>query len=284
MSTIVLSMIPDNWDDNEDLEWESSVASFSVPALAPPAPIEKPTISIPVIPSLSTETKLKVKNIYTNYPYFLAGVEGTVQKDLFPRSEFPLKNIKQSLTTPAGLNNYAHSVRNYINSLFYVLKSTKYYNPVTKMRVPPKKTDRIDPNFQYVSLNDQLKVYRLFGFQGHLGSKKDDEDIKRDELLEKLKNILYNTNTLIVFIELLLIRLFVTVSQDDIRMACEGIKARSDYDQKSYHLSANWFHDASWQKLRYVYGANILDNLGEGDGAIPRELVSSILKASTFKK
>lgn len=277
MSAIVLNMIPESWDDVEELDLE---ASFSVPVPTPPVP---PSV-VASVKASATETRIPVKNIYANYPYFLAGVEGTVQKDLFPRAEFPLGSLKQSLTTPEGLNNYVQCVRNYIKPLFYVLKSTKFYNPVTKTRVSPKKTDRVDPNFQYVSLSDQLKVYKLFGFQGHIGSKKDDEDAKRDELLEKLKNALYNTNSLIVFIELLLIRLFVTVSQSEIRMACEKIKERSDYDQKTYHLSANWYHDASWQKLRYVYGASMLDNLGGGDGGIPRELVASIAKASTFKK
>jgi len=291
MSVLALNMVPESWDDNEELEWETSVAAFSFSTpIAPPAPPAPPAAATAAplaatAPPVKSEAKIQIKNTYTNYPYFLAGVEGSVQRDLFPRTELPLSQLKQSLTTQQGVFNFVQSVRNYIKPLFYVLKSTKYYNPITKTRIPPKtKSEPIDPNFQYISLEDQLKVYRLFGFQGHVGDKKNDEDNKRDELLEKLKNILYNTNTLIVFIELLLIRICVTVEQSDIRLAYEQLRKMSDYEQKSYRLSANWFHDASWKKLRYVYGANRCDNITGGDGGISREMESCILKAATYKK
>jgi len=283
MSALVLNNMPQVLLVEED-DWESC----EIPVLALPTPtpivVTTPTTVVVEVPTIPTETRIPVKNIYEMYPYFLAGVEGTVQKEIFPRAEFPLGNLKQSLTTSSGLNNYVYTVRNHIKSMFYVLKSTKFYNPVTKSRIPPRKKEYVDPNFQHVALNDQLKLYKLFGFQGHIGSKKNDEDAKRDELLEKLKFILYDTNTLIVFVELLLQRIYVTVNQSDIRRACDLVKTRSDYDKKSYGISQYWYHNASWQKLHYVYGGGSLDMIGSGDGAIPQELQASILKKATFQK
>lgn len=283
MSALVLNNIPQVLLVEED-DWEScEIPVLNLPTPTP-APVPTPTTEVPTVPAVPVETRIPVKNIYGMYPYFLASVEGTVQKELFPRAEFPLGNLKQSLTTQTGLNNYVDVVRSHIKSMFYVLKSTKFYNPVTKSRIPPKKKEYVDPNFQHVALNDQLKLYKLFGFQGHIGSKKDDEDAKREELLEKLKFILYDTNTLIVFVELLLQRIYVTVNQSDIRRACDLVKTRSDYDKKSYGLSQYWYHNASWQKLRYVYGGGSLDMISGGDGAIPLEMQSSILKTATFQK
>lgn len=287
MSALVLNNIPQVLLVEED-DWESC----EIPVLALPTPtstpiaVPTPAVEVPTAaPVVPVETRIPVKNTYGMYPYFLAGVEGTVQKELFPRADFPLGNLKNALTTQTGINNYVDVVRNHIKSMFYVLKSTKYYNPVTKSRIPPKKKEYVDPNFQHVALNDQLKIYKLFGFQGHIGSKKDDEDAKREELLEKLKFILYDTNTLIIFVELLLQRIYVTVNQTDIRKACDSVKTRSNYDNKSYGLSQYWYHNASWQKLRYVYGGGSLDMIGgSGDGAIPIEMQSSILKTTTFQK
>lgn len=287
MSALVLNMIPEPQVFIEEDDWEScEIPVLSVPPISVPAPTLAPIATPKDVSTLPTptETKLQIKNIYNMYPYFLASVQGTIPKDLFPRADFPLGNLKQSLTTQTGINNYVHAVRNHIKSMFYVLKSTKFYNPVAKTRVPPKKREPVDPNFQHVALKDQLKIYKLFGFQGHIGSKKGDEDSQRDELLEKLKNILYYTNSLIVFIELLFMRIEISVDQSDIRRACEQLKIQSDYEQKSYGLSANWFHDPSWQKLYYVYGKGALDNLCGGDGGIPNELQHLIMKADSYHK
>jgi hypothetical protein len=270
----------DNWDD-ADAEWDVAIQQLLQPVKIEIKP-ETPTISTPFV-----EPQPKhYNNPYTIYPYFMAGVEGTVLKELFPMAEFPIASLKHSLGDSDGLINYVASVRLYINSLFYILKSTKYYNPSTKTRVPPKtKNERIDPNFAYVSLEDQLRVYRLFGFQGHIGQKKADEDNKRDELLGKLKSLLYDKQTLTIFVILLLKRINITtISETEIRSVYDYLRSRPDYENKSFRLSSKWFHDASWQKLRYVYGGSSLDRIGGGDGAITGEMAACIYKQTTFIK
>jgi hypothetical protein len=215
----------------------------------------------------------------------MAGVEGTVHKELFPKSQHPFADLKELLTTPEGIEQYIHTVRNsYIKPLFYVLKSTRFFNPMTKMRVPIKKGERVDPNLAYVSIEDQKKVYKLFGFQGHVGSKKVDEDAKRDELLEKLKGILYYTPTLVTFIHLLLQRGYIFIPEHEIRRMCEQLKQREDYDFKSFCLPAKWYHDASWMKLRYVYGGSTLDKIGGGDGGISNDMAKCVFAESYLLK
>jgi hypothetical protein len=247
------------------------------------------TASVSPIPS-DTEAdepikqKKGIRNPYAKYPYFIASVKNTVAKSLFPKAEHPLGNLKESLKTPYGLTNFISEVRNqYIKPLFYVLKSTAYFNPITKTRVPIKKGERIDPNLAFVALGDQVKVYKLFGFQGHVGSKKTDEDSKRAELLDYLKYILYDTNTFINFIQILLQHLFVEVEETDIRRTCETIRLRSDYEQKSYGLPEKWFHDAKWKKLTYVYGGSTIDNIGGGDGGFSLEMMQCIKKTAAFQ-
>ena len=103
------------------------------------------TASVSPIPS-DTEAdepikqKKGIRNPYAKYPYFIASVKNTVAKSLFPKAEHPLGNLKESLKTPYGLTNFIAEVRNqYIKPLFYVLKSTAYFNPITKTRVPIKR-------------------------------------------------------------------------------------------------------------------------------------------------
>jgi hypothetical protein len=258
MSVAILKALPvlENWED-EDENWDIAIKSLSQSidsSLSPPSSVSVP---LPI-----QSKKREYKNYYSIYPYFLAGLEGTVLKEMFPSSEFPLGNLKEAIKIPNGLLQYIITVRSYVKSVFYVLKSTKHYNPVTKSHVPPKKTDRIDPMLMSsVKSEDQLKVYHLFGFQGHIGSKKGDEDIKRDELLGKLKNIMYDTTTLTILVVLLMQRLFIDIDESDIRNACIELKRRSDYENKSYNLPSRWYHDATWKKLRYVYGESFFDNL-----------------------
>ena len=277
MTTLVLQQVVlDNWEDNDTMD-------FVLPALQSKQPSQVSTAIEPVIQA--PVKKPSFKNCYEMYPYFLAGIEGTVKNELFPRTECYVRDVKKFTETPSGLLLYARHVRNYIKSMFYVLKSTRYFNPISKVRVPPKKKgEYIDPNLQYVNLEDQLKVYRLFGFQGHIGPKRDDEDAKRDELLDKLKDILYNKNVLTYLIQLLFYRVDRNefVSGDRILSACEQLPTTNDYNYKSYSLSDQWYHGTNWKKLRYVYGGSHLDKIGGGDGAITYEMEMSMHKSSAY--
>ena len=282
MTAVVLQhIVLDSWEDNDN--WD-----FVLPALQSKQPSDAPT---PVVsePTHVIQNPVKkstyIKNCYEMYPYFLAGIEGTIRNELFQRTEYPIRDLKKLVETSIGLLHYVRNVRNYINSMFYVLKSTKYFNPVSKTRVPPKKKgEYVDSNFQFINIQDQLKVYRLFGFQGHIGSKRDDEDVKRDELLDKLKEILYNKNVLTYLVQLLFNRIDKNefVSRDRILNSVEQLTTTNDYNYKSYSISEQWYHGTNWQKLRYVYGGSHLDKIGGGDGAITYEMEISIRKTSAY--
>jgi hypothetical protein len=269
-----------NEEENEEDEWESAIQNFKIPS-AEASPVTVPLETKPA--EAVVKPKKSFANPFQKYPYFLAGIEGTILKELFPTSEHPLGSLKQYLSTQEGLVDYALKIRNnYIMPLFYVLKSTTYYNPITKTRVPIKKGERIDPNLSYVNNEDQVKVYKLFGFQGHVGPKKTDEDVKRAELLEKLKNVLYNTHSLVLLVKLMLQRICVEVDDADIQKACDTIRQRSDYEQKSFRLPVKWYHNAQWKKLRYVYGDSAMDKIGGGDGAIPYEVAQCIFNSAAY--
>lgn len=281
-----INPIMDNGTVDLEDEWETAVLNFKLP-ITEVSPAT--TASVSPIPSDNTEAdepikqKKSIKNPYARYPYFMASVRNTVAKSLFPKAEHPLGNLKDILKKSSGLINFMAEVRNnYIKPLFYVLKSTAYFNPITKTRVPPKKSERVDPNLAHVALGDQIKVYKLFGFQGHVGIKKTDEDNMRTELLDYLKYILYDTNTYINFIQILLQQLIVEVDEDDIRRTYETIRQRSDYEQKSYGLPEKWFHGATWKKLRYIYGDSAMDKLGGGYGGIPDEVVKCIINSTAY--
>jgi hypothetical protein len=169
--------------------------------------------------------------------------------------------------------------------LFYVLKSTKYFNPISKMRVPVNKKERVDPTmYTHVSLEDQQKVYRMFGFQGHVGPKKSNEDGYRDELLCKIKAILYEPATLTTLILHLMQRSCIEVDVVEVRRICEGLRLRSDYDVRAYGLPEKWFHDATWIKLRYVCGEGQWANFGGGDGQLDRTITDMAATESKYIK
>ena len=269
-----LAVVPDEWDD-DDATWTLKIDNDP----SKDSSLVQP-ISVTILPK-----KKEYKNHYSIYPYFMAGLEGTVFREMFPFSEYPLADLKKTLEMQGGLVQYISTVRSYVKSLFYVLKSTKYYNPIVKSRVPLKKGDIIDQKLlSSVKNEDRIKVYRLFGFQGHLGPKKINDDVKRDELLEKLKNIMYDTTTLTIFVVLLMQRLFIDIDEEIIRNACIELKRMTDYEYKSYQLSDKWYHDAKWQKLRYVYGEGLIDNIGGGCGGITREMGCAMKKATSFQK
>ena len=286
MNSIINANVSDNWDDEVELE-------LSIIADPPPSPPPLSTSSssspVTVAELIQADVKMvqKYRGMYDKYPYFMAGAEGTVMKGMFPRAEFPLAEFKKALESN-GLLTYVNTLRNYIKSLFYVIKSTKYFNPVAKTRVAPKsKHERIDITLvQNVTIEDQIKAFKLFGFQGHVGgAKKDDEDSKREELLETLKSILYNTQTLSIFVHLMLERMSISFSYHDIQGACQQLKTwATDYDCKSYNLPSSWYHDSKWAKLRYVYGASRFDNMTVTDGQLNSDIMCSMLKAQSYKK
>ena len=288
MNSIINANVSDNWDD--EVELELSIITVPPPS-SPPPPLSTSSSSSPVTVAelIQIDVKMvqKYRGVYDKYPYFMAGAEGTVMRSMFPRAEFPLAELKKTLESN-GLLTYANTLRNYIKSLFYVIKSTKYFNPVAKTRVAPKsKNERIDITLvQNVTIEDQIKAFKLFGFQGHVGgAKKDDEDSKREELLDTLKNILYNTQTLSIFVHLMLERICISFSYHDIQGACQQLKNwAADYDAKSYNLPSSWYHDSKWAKLRYVYGASRFDNMTMTDGQLNTDIMCSMLKAQSYKK
>jgi len=269
-------------------DWEMATEESLIVILQPKSAVEMIVPEIVVAPMAKPAATKPVKrqaNPYNKYPYFMAGVQGTLLKQLFPLAKFPEGELKKRVETEPTktLTDIVMAVRNdYIMPLFQVAKSTRYFNPVTKTRVPAGKKERVDPNLAYVSLDDQLRFYRLFGFQGHLGTKKMDEDAKRDELLELLKQVLYHPPALVYIIQILLGRMSIEVHESDLNQICRQI---CEDKRKSYGLPAKWHHDSSWKKLHYVYGEGSLANMGGGgDGQFDREMMRQAMAAESFIK
>jgi len=286
MSAIIMKAeISESWED----DWESTVETF-VESLKPPTQPVNEVKTLPMVTAAApTKTFSQRKNPYAKYPYFMAGLQGTLLKQLYPRSALPIGDLKRDLASgKLSLQDVVMAVRNdYIMPLYNVTKSTKYFNPVSKMRVPiTNKKERFDPKLlTHVSLEDQLKVYRLFGFQGHQGNKKSDEDSNRDELLAHLRDILYNSDELAYLMAILLnCRMYVDVDDADLKRVCSDLRKHERYNEKSFTLPAKWFHDATWKKLRYVHGESKFDNLGGGDGQLSSGLMSLMATADSYKK
>ena len=286
MTAIIMKAeLSDSWED----DWESTVETF-VESLKAPAPQVNEVKTLPKVTTAPpTKTFSQRKNPYAKYPYFMAGLQGTLLKQLYPRSALPIGDLKRDLASgKLSLQDVVIAVRNdYIMPLYNVTKSTKYFNPVSKMRVPiTNKKERFDPKLlTHVSLEDQLKVYRLFGFQGHQGKKKSDDDSNRDELLAHLRDILYNADELAYVMALLLnYRMYVDVDEAVLKRVCSDLHTHERYNEKSFTLPAKWFHDATWKKLNYVHGESKLDNFGGGDGQMDRDLAAMMVKADSYKK
>jgi len=273
-------------DDWESFDMDSAV--FSVAK----QPSEKVIVaSAPVAPDVVTSKKVSeaLRNAYVKYPYFIASIQGTVLRTMFPKADKPGGELKKMLESGSvsGLTEFVVTLRNgVIMPMFYVLKSTKFFNPISKIRSNPKKSkERFDPMLlNSVSLEDQVKMYRLFGFQGHVGPKKDDEDVKRDELLFKLKNILYDADVLCHLVQMLFGRLEISIDTDVIKRVCVSLRGRSDYETKAYGLPSRWYHDSTWAKLRYVYGEGSWANFGGGEGQMSRDLDAMNRAAQNFVK
>ena len=83
---LALADIPDEWDDDDatrtlKIDNDPSKDSSSVQP-----------ISVTILPK-----KKEYKNHYSIYPYFMAGLEGTVFREMFPFSKYPLADLKETL-------------------------------------------------------------------------------------------------------------------------------------------------------------------------------------------
>jgi hypothetical protein len=291
MAAIIMkAVVPDAWED----DWESSVDSFvnSLKPPSPPSPQVRKEEVVPQAPAIqSTKITTFGKDYYEKYPYFKAGLHGTLLRQLYPDATKPLGELKRDLASgKITLSDIVMAVRNdYIMPLYNVAKSTKYFNPVARKFVPQDdKRERVDPKLRtHVSLDDQLRFYRLFGFQGHQERKlKGDEDAIRTELLGHLRDILYKPEYLEALIRILLCgRMYIEVDSEALKKACVDIQLHESFDKKSYTLPTKWFHDPTWKKLRYVYGKGIFANLGCGtESQFSSELMEMAKRENSYKK
>lgn len=288
MSNLKVDVDVDDWESND---WESNDVDLSeISSKLQKAKEEEETLTKKVAPKKVEEpepepVKAPRRNesakLYNMYPYFLASVSNSTLNYL----DTNIADLKNNFGTSITNEDIVYAIRTgYIVPLFYVLKSTKYYNPISKTRVPVAKNERVNRELYGVSESDQKKVYQLFGFSGKL-PKKTTEDNQRDELLTKLKNIMYNENTLCDFVELIFKMWNIEFDEREIRSAIENIKSRKDYSYAQYILPRSWYYNSAWTPLKYVYGQSAFDNMGrdaEDGGQITREIAASLTKQSKY--
>jgi len=216
----------------------------------------------PKVGMKTEEPHYVVRNRYGNYPYFVPSLKTTVVKTMYPNSLCPLGDLQCDFASSLEktLLEYVLCIRNvYLSSTYNVLKSTHFYNPISRTRVPRKKNERADPGFSWVSLKDQRCVYQLFGFSGSNSM----DDGFRLEILEVLKKLLYEQNLLVDLVMYLLDSQNIDLGVGDVERICQTLPQRADYAYKSYTLPAKWFYNSSWKKLSNV---SHFDSICGGEG------------------
>ena len=259
-----MSCMVDSWGDApvfpepvKIVSWDLDSWEDDLPEVSPKEEIlakEEPKIEQP---------QYVVRNRYGNYPYFVLSLKTTVLRTMYPKSLFPLGDLQRDLASlrDKTLLEYVLCIRNvYLSSIYNVLKSTYFYNPITRTRVPRKKNERADTGFSWVSLEDQRRVYQLFGFSG---SNITVDDVFRLEILDMLKNLLYQQNILVDLVMYLFDSQNIPLDLGDVQRICQTLPQRADYAYKSYKLPEKWFYNSSWKKLS---NASCLHIIGGGEG------------------
>ena len=236
--------------------WEDEVVEVSVAVPETKVPSRSSSKVVPVV--VESGESLVMRNPYEQYVYMVPSLKITVLKTMYPQSSHPLGELQRDLKSDGTLGRtlleYVLCVRNaYLLPVYSVLKSTHFYNPVTRTRVPRKKNQPMDPGFSRVSVEDQRKVYQLFGFSG---SQSLMDDNLRVELLEVLKNLLYQPLVLAKLVVYLLQSQEVDIDMSAVSLVCKTLPDRADFGYKSYKLHEKWFHHPSWKKV--VAGCSVL--------------------------
>jgi hypothetical protein len=199
---------------------------------------------------------------------------------MYPGASQNQKQIfKQNLKTnvKSQLFDYVLCVRNgYIMPLYYVMRSTRFFNPISKTRIHRKKNEYIDPDFKWVSLEDQRKVYQLFGFGGTTHSQMFDDSL-RNELQDILKDILFQpTSTALKNLVLhLLRRMDIDITQhiETVERICLGLSQRPEFSHKSYKLPEKWYYNTTWKKVQQYNEPIIIG--GEGGRGAVEQLIAT---------
>jgi len=221
-------------------------------------------VVVPVV--VESGEPLVVRNPYEKYVYLVPSMKTTVLKAMYPQASHPLGELQRDLKSDRTLNrtllDYILCVRNaYLSPVYSVLKSTHFYNPITRTRVPRKKNEPIDPGFSWVSLEDQRKVYQLFGFSGNKPAL---DDNLRGELLEAIKNLLYQPPVLAKLVMYLLYAQDIDIDMSAVLSVCKTLPDRSDFAYKSYKLPEKWFYNPSWKKVAVGYNVLVMQEGGRG--------------------
>lgn len=180
------------------------------------------------------------------YEYLAPSIMTTVLKTLFPKSTHPVRDLNETMSM-ARLEEYIRTVRNgYLLPTYYVLRSTRFFNPIAKKILLRSKKEYVDPNYHWVSLEDQRRVYNLFGLSGNQSY----DDILREEIQEYLKTLLFKSNHLCALISHLMKCMEIKVDVCDIQEMCQQLEKMPEYTHKSYKLPEKWFHDSKWKPLK----------------------------------
>ena len=277
MSAIVLTKLQswnlDSWDDDVDVpvpvptklqewnltSWEDEVPEVEVKTSAAVVEVEAASttqaISTGVIRTLGHQYR---------YAHFVPSLKTTVLKTMFPKSQQPLSDFKKNMS----LEQYILSVRNeYVLPVYYVLRSTRFFNPIAKKIVNRSKKEYMDPNNKWVTLEDQRKVYQLFGFSG---TSQHSDDILREEIQEFLKNILFQpTHLCALIVHMIQNVMQMEVNETEILEKCQELQKKPEFSYKSYKLPEKWFYDSTWKKIK----EEIMIGGGEGGrGAVEQAI------------
>lgn len=242
----------------------------------PETETESTTHTEPTAPAPTETTPEIVRNPCDKYPLLLASMETTVLKTMYPNSAQPLQTLKTNIHNQ--LVEYILCVRNvYVMPLYYVLRSTRFFNPISKTRIHRKKNEYIDPDFKWVSLEDQRKVYQLIGLTGTNHSQIFDDNL-RNELQEVLKEILFQPTGIAIkqLIVSLMYRMHINVDASllqEIEQICQGLSKRPEFSHKSYKLPEKWYYNISWKKNQQHNEPMILG--GEGGRMMVEQLIAN---------
>ena len=104
-------------------------------------------------------TKLSQDERYEN---LVKSMKMTVLKRMYPRCEHPLGELKKEISR--NLYNLILCIRNeYVLPTYYILRSTRFFNPIARKIIKRSKKEYIDPNNKWIKIEDQEKIYELLG-------------------------------------------------------------------------------------------------------------------------
>lgn len=225
-------------------QWNLEHWDDEVPETSTNSPITVEEVNVPEEKTVIVSVSVPSVTYKNRYEYLIPSIKTTVLKTMFPGSAHPVRDLKETMSK-GRLEEYILCVRNeYLLPVYYVLRSTRFFQPIAKKMVTRSKKEYVDPNFKWVSLEDQRKVYKLFGFSG---TSQSNDDMLRDEIQEHLKAVLFEPTQLRAIISYLMRCMEITVDEGDIQEICQKLEK----GHKAYKLPEKWFHDSTWKPVKY---------------------------------